>query len=102
MYVAVVDKNEIPVGDLKVIGTRLDHNLTYESPLTKWHFEGYNAPGAVMKSGNTKFEPPAGLETTSWTLYLADAHGNRLSDDVPFDVSEDDRQWYFIKFNRRF
>jgi hypothetical protein len=102
MYVSVVDGNDIPIGDMKVVGTRLDHNLTYESPLTTWHYEGYNAPGEFIKSGNSKFEPPAGLETTSWILYLADAHGNRMSAEVPFDVNEDDKQWYFIKFRRRF
>lgn len=102
MYVAVVDNNDIPIGDMKVVGTRLDHNLTYESPLTKWHYEGYNAPGEVVKSGNTKFEPPGGIENTSWILHLEDAHGNRMSADVPFDTNENDRQWYFIKFRRKF
>lgn len=101
IYVAVVDINEIPIGDMKVVGTRLDHNLTYESPLTTWHYEGYNAPGEHIKSGNTKFEPPGGIETTSWVLHLVDAHGNRMSDEVRFDVDENNRQWYFIKFKRK-
>ncbi|MCB0225407.1 MAG: hypothetical protein KDI02_17085 [Anaerolineae bacterium] len=101
-YVAIVDPNEIPIGDMKVIGARLDHNLTYESPLSTWHFEGYSAPGEVIKSGNVKFEPPGGIETTSWVLYLADAQGNRMSADLPFDVDENDKQWYFIKFRRKY
>ncbi len=102
IYVAIVDANEIPIGDMKVVGTRLDHKLTYESPLSTWHFEGYNAPGEVIKSGNVKFEPPGGIETTSWVLHLEDANGNRLSDDVPFDTNQNDKQWYFIKFRRKF
>ncbi len=102
VYVSVVDQNDVPIGDYKVVGTRLDHNLTYESPLTTWFFEGYNAPGHVVKSGNTKFEPPAGLESTSWQIYLADASGNRVSDYVQFDVNENDKQWYFINFKRKF
>ena len=102
MYVAVVDTNEIPIGDMKIVGTRLDHNLTYESPLSTWHFEGYNAPGQVIKSGNVKFEPPGGIENTSWIIHLEDAHSNRLSDDVPFDTLQDDKQWYFVKFKRKY
>ena len=102
IYVAIVDPNEIPIGDIKVVGTRLDHNLTYESPLSTWHYEGYNAPGEVIKSGNVKFEPPGGIETTSWVLHLEDPNGNRLSDEVPFDTNQEDKQWYFLKFRRRF
>jgi hypothetical protein len=64
IYVAIVDSNEITIGDMKIVGTRLDHKLTYESPLSKWHYEGYNAPGEVIKTGNVKFEPPGGIETT--------------------------------------
>ena len=102
IYVAVVDPNEIPIGDMKLVGTRLDHNLSYESPPTTWHYEGYNAPGEVIKSGNTKFEPPGGIETTSWVLHLEDARGNRQSEDIPFDVAADNKQWYFIKFRRKY
>lgn len=101
IYVAIVDPNEIPIGDMKIIGTRLDHNLTYESPLSTWHYEGYSAPGEVIKSGNVKFEPPGGIETTSWVLYLADANGSRMSEDVKFDVDATNKQWYFIKFKRK-
>lgn len=101
-YVAIVDPNEIPIGDMKIVGTRLDHNLTYESPLSTWHYEGYNAPGEVIKSGNVKFEPPSGMETTSWVLHLEDANGVRQSEDLPFNTDQNDKQWYFIKFKRRF
>jgi hypothetical protein len=102
IYVAIVDPNEIPIGDMKIVGTRLDHNLTYESPLSTWHYEGYNAPGEVIKSGNVKFEPPGGIETTNWVLHLEDANGERLSEDVPFDTDQNNKQWYFIKFKRKF
>jgi hypothetical protein len=102
IYVAIVDPKEIPIGDMKVVGTRLDHHLTYDSPLSTWHYEGYSAPGEVIKSGNIKFEPPGGIETTSWVLYLADAYGNRVSAEVPFDVDANDKQWYFIKFRRKY
>lgn len=101
MYVAIVDANEIPIGDFKVVGTRLDHNLTYESRLSTWHFEGYNAPGEVLKSGNVKFEPPGGYESTQWLIYLADANGARLSADVPFETDANSKQWYFVKFRRK-
>jgi hypothetical protein len=102
IYVAIVDPQEIPIGDMKVVGTRLDHNLTYESPLSTWHYEGYSAPGEVVKSGNVKFEPPGGIETTDWVLHLEDNHGQRLSEDVPFRVDAGNKQWYFIKFRRKF
>jgi hypothetical protein len=101
-YVAIVDPNEIPIGDMKIVGTRLDHQLTYESPLSKWHYEGYNAPGEVIKSGNVKFEPPGSIETTPWALHLEDAYGNRQSVDIPFDVDANNKQWYFIKLRRTY
>jgi len=102
MYVSIVDAKEIPIGGMKIVGTRLDHNLTYESPLSTWHFEGYNAPGEVVKTGNVKFEPPAGMESTSWIFHLEDANGVRYSPDVPFDVDENYKQWYFVKFKRKY
>jgi hypothetical protein len=102
MYVAIIDPAETPIGEMKVVGTRLDHNLTYESPLSTWHYEGYNAPSDVIKSGNVKFEPPGGIENTSWLIHLEDANGNRMSDDIPFDTDQNDRQWYFVKFRRKF
>ncbi len=102
VYVAVVDPNDVPIGDMKVVGTRQDHNLTYESPLSKWFYEGYSAPGEVIKSGNMKFEPPGGIETTSWVLHLEDTHSNRQSADIPFDVDANNKQWYFIKLRRNF
>ncbi len=102
MYVSVTDINDIPIGGMKVVGTRLDHNLTYESPLSTWHFEGYSAPGEVVKTGNLKFEPPGGIESTKWLIHLQDANGVRMSDDVPFHTNQDNRQWYFVKFKRKF
>jgi len=101
MYVAIVDNNEVPIGDMKIVGTRLDHNLTYESPLSTWYFEGYNAPGEVIKSGNVKFEPPGGIESTKWIVHLEDAHDQRMSQDVPFNTNAADKQWYFVKFRRK-
>lgn len=102
VYVAIVDPNEIPIGDMKIVGTRLDNNMTYESPLSTWHYEGYNAPGEHIKSGNVKFEPPGGIESTSWVVHLVDAHGNRQSVDIPFDVDASNQQWYFIKLRRKY
>ncbi len=101
MYVAIVDPDEIPIGGMKIVGTRLDHNLTYESPLSTWFYEGYNAPGDVIKSGNVKFEPPGGIETTSWVIHLADTQGNRMSADVPFETDANAKQWYFVKFKHK-
>jgi len=102
MYVAIVDVKNIPIGDMRVVGTREDYNLIYQSPLSTWFFEGYNAPGQVVKSGNVKFEPPSGLETTKWLIHLEDAHGNRMSDDIPFHTNQEDKQWYFVQFRRKF
>lgn len=102
VYVAIVDPNEIPIGDMKIVGTRLDNHMTYESPLSTWHYEGYNAPGEHVKSGNVKFEPPGGIESTSWVLHLEDAHGHRQSADIPFDVDASNQQWYFIKLRRKY
>ena len=64
--------------------------------------EGYSAPGEVIKTGNVKFEPPGGLETTKWIFHLEDTHGNRQSEDIPFHTDDSDKQWYFIKFRRKY
>ncbi len=102
VYVAIVDPNEIPIGDMQVIGTRLDTGQTFASPLSTWHYEGYNAPSEHIKSGNVKFEPPGGFVSTQWVLHLVDAHGQRQSEDIPFEVDQANKQWYFIKLRRKF
>ena len=42
------------------------------------------------------------VEATDWIIYLADANGARLSADVPFHTDPGDKQWYFVKFRRKF
>jgi hypothetical protein len=102
IYVAIVSIQDIPIGGIKVVGTNLQQGLTYESPISTWYFEGYNAPHKHMKSGNVKFEPPGGIPTAPWVLHLEDPQGNRMSDDVPFNTEANDKQWYFIKFKRKY
>jgi hypothetical protein len=102
VYVAIVDLKDIPIGDMRIVGTREKDNRTFQSPFSTWHYEGYNAPAHVMKTGNVKFEPPGGIETGNWRLHLVDTHGQQLSEDIVFIVDQENPQWYFIKLRRKF
>jgi hypothetical protein len=98
--VAVVNTQEIPIGGVKVVGRFESGGYEHESPLSPWQYEGYSAPGAVLKTGNVKFEPPGGFMDGVWTIHLEDEGGQRLSTDVEVWTSPAHPEWFFVKFKR--
>lgn len=103
MYVAMVNKQEIPIGGLKLVGVFQPGGATHETELSKWHFEGYSvpSPGQVLKTGSVKFEPPGGFHDGKWIVHLQNEAGQRMSADFEFHTSADIPKWYFLKFKSR-
>ena len=99
-YVAIVNAQEIPIGGVKVVGSFEPGGYYHESPLSKWQFEGYSAPGAVTKTSSVKYEPPFGFLAGTWMIHLEDEGGRRLSEDVPITIDPDSPEWFFIKFRQ--
>jgi hypothetical protein len=99
-YVAIVNRQEIPIGGVKAVGTFEPDGSHHESPLSKWFFEGYSAPGPVLKTSSVKFEPPGGIRAGTWFIHLEDEWGTRLSEDVPITTDPDSPEWFFIKFRQ--
>ena len=96
-YIAIVNNQEVPIGGMKVIGRFQPGDIYYETALSNWFFEGYSAPGAVLKSGSVKFEP-GGIQKGTWSLHLANEQGDRFSDDVLIHTDPAHKEWFFIKF----
>jgi hypothetical protein len=99
-YIAIVNGQEIPIGGIKAVGTFEPGGVRYESPLSKWFFEGYSAPGPVIKTSSVKFEPPGGIQDGVWFIHLEDEWGTRLSEDVTVTTSSNNPEWFFIKFKQ--
>ncbi len=99
-YVAIVNWQEIPIGGIKAVGSFEPGDAHYESPLSKWFFEGYSAPGPVTKSSSVKFEPPGGIQDGTWLIHLEDEGGTRLSEDVTITTDPSKPEWFFIKFKQ--
>lgn len=99
-YIAVVNYQEIPIGGVKAVGTFEPGGAYHESPLSKWFFEGYSAPGPVIKSSSVKFEPPGGIQEGTWSIHLEDEWGTRLSEDVSITTDPDTPRWFFVKFKQ--
>jgi hypothetical protein len=97
-YIAIVNHQEIPIGGLKAVGVFEPGGGHYETTLSKWFFEGYSAPGAVIKTGSVKFEPPGGIQPGSWLIHLENEWGQRFSEEVAIATNPDDKRWFFIKF----
>jgi hypothetical protein len=100
VYIAVVNAQEIPIGGVKAVGLFEPGGQRYESPLSKWFFEGYSAPGDVIKSSSVKFEPPGGIQAGTWFIHLEDEWGARLSEDVAISIDSDNPEWFFVKFRQ--
>ena len=98
-YVAIVNHQEIPIGGVKAVGIFEPGGYRYESPLSKWFFEGYSAPGDVVKTSSVKFEP-GGIINGTWFIHLEDEWGTRLSEDVPITTDPDNPTWFYVKFRQ--
>lgn len=99
-YVAIVNAQEIPIGGVKAVGSFDPGGAQFETSLSKWFFEGYSAPGPVIKSSSVKFEPPGSIQPGTWTIHLEDEHGTRLSEDVFIATDPDNPEWFFVKFKQ--
>lgn len=97
-YIAVVNNQEIPIGGMKAVGVFEPGGYRYETPLSKWFFEGYSVPGEVIKTGSVKFEPPGGIQKGTWFIHLENEGGLRFSEEVAIATDPDHREWFFIKF----
>jgi len=100
IYVAIVNHQEIPMGGIKAVGTFEPGGLRHESPLSQWFFDASSAPGAVVKIGSVKFEPPGGIEAGTWFIHLENEQGVRLSEDVDLATDPNTPQWYYIKYKQ--
>ena len=100
IYVAIVNHQEIPIGGIKAVGTFEPGGLRHESPLSQWFFDASSAPGAVVKIGSVKFEPPGGIQAGTWFIHLENEQGARLSEDVDLATDPNTPQWYYIKFKQ--
>lgn len=97
VYVAVVNDNNRPLGDYRVIGTH-STGLQVESPPSANDWTE-NSGAMHYKAGNIKFQAansPGGV----WTLQLVDAQGQPAAEPVPLDFDSAHPSWYFIIFER--
>jgi hypothetical protein len=102
IYAAIVDANNTPIGDLKLVGD-LSSGGHAESPKTTWNWSTVNCLNCnYVKQGNVKFEPGPFVDGT-WTIYLADANGTQLSPAVPLSYGSNPGQWVwdFILFKKK-
>jgi hypothetical protein len=99
-YIMIVNADDIPIGGVKAVGNFDPGGPHYESPLSKWFFEGYSAPGPVLKTSSVKFEPPGGIQKGTWLIHLESEQGARLSDDVTIVTDPAEPEWFFIAFKQ--
>jgi hypothetical protein len=96
----IVNQDDIPIGGIKAVGSFEPGGVRHESPLSKWFFEGYSAPGPVLKTSSVKFEPPGNIQKGTWFVHLEDEHGTRLAEDVAIATDPDKPEWFFIEFKQ--
>ncbi len=99
-YIMIVNADDIPIGGVKAVGNFDPGGAHHESPLSKWFFEGYSAPGPVLKTSSVKFEPPGSIQQGTWFIHLESEQGARLSEDVPFMTDPAKPEWFFIEFKQ--
>jgi hypothetical protein len=99
-YVAIVNAQGTPIGGMKAVGSFEPGGQRHESRLSNWFFEGQTAPGAVVKAGSVKFEPPGGILKGTWSIHLEDEWGTRLSEDVAITIDPDRPEWFFVEFKQ--
>jgi len=99
-YIMIVNADDIPIGGVKAVGNFDPGGARHESSLSKWFFEGYSAPGTVLKTSSVKFEPPGSIQRGTWFIHLESEQGARLSEDVPVATDPDKPAWFFIEFKQ--
>lgn len=102
IYVAITTQDNVPIGDLRIIGDHTPSSQHVESAPSDWHWSISNCLDcAYIKFGNVKFEPGTFTDGV-WNIYVADLAGNRLSPVVPFSYSTEPDQWVwdFVLFKK--
>ncbi len=98
IYVAALDANNVPIGDLKMVGNHVPSGKHAESLPSDWNWSTANCLNcSYVKQGNLKFEPGP-YEDGTWNVYLADGSGNQLSETIPLSYSADPQQWVWDFF----
>lgn len=100
IIVAVQDHNGNWIAGYRVVGTDPNGLVTKSEPSAD-HETGYSpADSAVVKTGNTKFEPqPVAVYITgTWTFHLETNDGRQVSADFVVNMDVENRQWYFFRF----
>ncbi len=98
ILIAATDGNNVPIGNLKVVGDHSPSGLHHESGETCFDFCKYSGLAGTVKWGNVSFEPPR-YETGVWNLYLVDGAGNQVSDLISVGVDFNSPGWYFIRLS---
>jgi hypothetical protein len=85
---------------LRVVGIDPNGLVTKSEPSAD-HDTGHSPSGSsVVKTGNTKFEPQpiAVYITGTWEFYLETVDGRQVSESFKLNISEENREWYFFRF----
>lgn len=97
VYVAVVNRDNKPLSDYRIIGSH-SGGLQIESQPSAGDWT-QNSGAKHYKAGNIKFEAfnsPTGV----WTLQLVNAEGAPVAPPVQFEFDAASPSWYFIIFER--
>jgi hypothetical protein len=102
LLVEILDSSNTPLGGYRVVGdsSEGEHWVSKESCHGEWcHTTG---TGGYAKVGNVTFEPGPFIDG-SWTVYVVDAAGSRVSPVVTLNFSTDPNQWVWdhILFRRK-
>jgi hypothetical protein len=102
IYVAITTFDNVPIGDLKIVGDHTPSGKHLESAPSDWNWSVNNCLTCdYVKFGNVKFEPGS-FSDGIWNIYVADRSGRQLSPAVPLAYSSDPEQWVwdFIIFRK--
>jgi len=99
--IAVTDAGGTPLGGYQLLGKH-SSGIDYKSAPSSWQYDAVNGLGGYVKQGNLKFEPPGGFQDGTWTIWLVDSNGGRVSADVSLSYSSDPNTWAwdFIWFSQ--
>jgi hypothetical protein len=98
VYVAVVDRNNTPLRDYRVIGTH-SSGMQQESGPSAGDWT-QNSGAMHYKAGNMKYEvfnSPGGV----WTLQLVDPAGQPAAPPIEFPFDPSGPSWYFIVYEQQ-
>jgi hypothetical protein len=98
VYIAIVNDDNRPLSDYRVVGTHSSGLQIVSSPSAgDWTA---NSGAMHYKAGNIKYEAPnspAGV----WTLQLVDAGNTPVAPPIEFPFDPTNPNWYFLIYERR-